>query len=77
MLSPSLLYSKAVRLYTHPVFIYMLFCDGLPQDIEYSSLHCSGNLFFVHSIYKSLHLLTPTSHSFPPPWQPSASSLCL
>ena len=27
----------------------------------------SRTLLFMHSIYKSLNLLTPTSHSVPPP----------
>ena len=38
---------------------------------------CSMTLLFIHAIYNSLHLLTPTSHftspQAPPPWQPPPS----
>jgi len=42
----------------------------------------SRTLLFIHSIYNSLYLLTPKSHSFhppphSPPWQPKVCSLCL
>ena len=40
----------------------------------------SGTLLFIHSTYKSLHLLTPTSRSIPPPppcpWDLPVCSLC-
>ena len=42
---------------------------------------CSRTLWFIHSIYNSLHLLIPDSQSFSPtpnsPWQPQICSLCL
>ena len=28
---------------------------------------CNRTLLFIHSMYKSLHRLTPISHSIPPP----------
>ena len=41
----------------------------------------SRTLWFIHSLYNSLHLLTPNSQSIPPPpppppWQPEVCSLC-
>ena len=59
-----MLYSKVIQLYIN-IYIYIhffhiLFHYGLSQDIEYSPL-------FIHSIYNSLHLLIPNSHSIPPP----------
>ena len=30
------------------------------------SVLCSKILFSIHSVYKSLHLLTPASHATPP-----------
>ena len=48
-------------------FLYSFHYD-LSQDIEYSSLcYIVGLLFFIHSMYTSLHLLTLNSHFIPPP----------
>ena len=56
-------------IYIHIFFFYILFCYGLLQDIEYSYLNYTySRTLFLHSIYKSLHLLTSTSHSIPPPF---------
>ena len=51
------------------ILFYILFHYGLLQDIEYSSLWYRNNsrtLLFIHSVYNSLHLLTPNSQSNPP-----------
>ena len=67
----------------HMYFLFhILFHCGLSKDIEYSSLCYTVGPNIIHSIYNSLHLLTPNSQSFPslshfPPWQPQVCSLCL
>ena len=52
-----------IYIYTHTLF-HIPFPYGLSQDIQYSSL-CYKT--FIHSVYNSLHLLIPNSHSIPPP----------
>ena len=80
MLCPLLLYSKLIQLYTDiPSFSYsfpLWFITG--YRIWFPRLY-SRTLFFIHSICKSLHLLTPNSQSILPPLSnlKSVHSLCL
>ena len=56
-----------IYMYIYILFFHILFHSGLSQDIGYSSLCCTVGPLFIHPMYTSLHLLTPTSHSIPAP----------
>ena len=52
-------------------YFHILSHCGLSQDTDLSSLcralsYNSRTLFFIHSVYNSLHLLMPNSQAFPP-----------
>ena len=64
------------------ILFYILFCNGLSQEIGYSSLCCTHRtLLFIHSKCRSLHRPTPNSRwslsLLPPPWQLLVCSLGL
>ena len=66
------------------IYIYILFKYSFPlwfiigYWIQFPVL-CSKTLLLIHPVFKSLHLLTQTSHSTKHHslWQPPACSLCL
>ena len=47
------------------IFFHIIVHHGLSQDSEYPVLY-SRALLFIHPIYTSLLLLTPSSQSLPP-----------
>ena len=49
------------------VYFYIIFHYGISQYTDIVPRAVCRTSLFTHSIYKSLHLLFPTSHSFPPP----------
>ena len=56
-----------IYIYTH-THSFLIFSIMAYHKIEYSSLcYTVRTLLFIHSICNSLHLLTPVSHSIPPP----------
>ena len=69
--------AECIYIYIHIhtcIYIFYIFSIMVYLNIEYSSL------LFIHYICNSLHPLTSSSQSFPPPpyppWQPQLCSLC-
>ena len=56
-----------IFLYIHSLLLYYFLLWFIIKYLIYFSILKCRTLLFIHSIYKSLHLLTPTSHSVPPP----------
>ena len=56
-----------IQLYKYIHIIFKVFSSIISEDIEYISLLYNRTLLLIQSIYKSLHLLTLTSHSISPP----------
>ena len=53
----------------HTFLTYILFHYGLSQDTEYSfPVLYRWILFFIHTVYNSLHLLIPNSYFIPSPF---------
>ena len=84
MLCQFLLYKKMIQSYIYIytfIFLYYLPSWFIPRSwIQFPVLYSRTSLF-IHSKYKSLHLLTPYSQSIPQHpfslWQLQVFSLCL